>query len=66
MPREIELFSLLVPALVPILACCVLGYVVLDTACAKLGIYRFVWHPSLFRVALFAALFSGASLLLGQ
>jgi hypothetical protein len=66
MPGEIELFSLLVPGLLPILAGCVLLFVVLDLVLARLGFYRYTWHPSLFRVALFAALFSGASLLLWQ
>ncbi|MGG1948241.1 DUF1656 domain-containing protein [Trinickia sp. NRRL B-1857] len=66
MPREIEWFSLLVPGLLPILAACALSFLAVDLALARLGLYRFVWHPGLFRVALFAALFSGASLLLRQ
>ena len=66
MPGEIDLFSLLMPGLLPILAACVLLFVVLDLVLARLGFYRYTWHPSLFRVALFAALFSGASLLLWQ
>jgi hypothetical protein len=64
MPAEIDLFSLLMPGLLPILAGCVVFFVVLDLVLARLGFYRYTWHPSLFRVALFAALFSGASLLL--
>lgn len=64
MPGEIDLFSLLMPGLLPILAGCVLFFVVLDLVLARLGFYRYTWHPSLFRVALFAALFSGVSLLL--
>ncbi|MDE1005494.1 MAG: DUF1656 domain-containing protein [Paraburkholderia fungorum] len=64
MPGEIDLFSLLVPGLLPILAGCVLVFVVLDLVLARFGFYRHTWHPSLFRVALFAALFSGVSLLL--
>ncbi|MBB3261694.1 hypothetical protein F4827_006562 [Paraburkholderia bannensis] len=66
MPGQIDLFSLLVPGLLPILAGCVLLFVLLDLVLARLGFYRYTWHPSLFRVALFAALFSGASLLLWQ
>jgi hypothetical protein len=66
MPGQIDLFSLLVPGLLPILAGCVLLFVLLDLTLARLGFYRYTWHPSLFRVALFAALFSGASLLLWQ
>lgn len=64
MPGEIDIFSLLMPGLLPVLAGCALCFVVLDLALARLDFYRYTWHPSLFRVALFAALFSGASLLL--
>ncbi|WP_144149135.1 DUF1656 domain-containing protein [Paraburkholderia sp. BCC1884] len=66
MPREIDLFSLLVPGLLPILAECVVVFVVLDLILARLDFYRLTWHPGLFRVALFAAMFSGASLLFWQ
>ncbi|MDE1182136.1 DUF1656 domain-containing protein [Paraburkholderia sp.] len=66
MPGEIDLFSLLVPGLLPILAGCALLFVVLDLVLARLGVYRYAWHPALFRVALFAALFSGMSLVLRQ
>ncbi|MFM0208535.1 DUF1656 domain-containing protein [Paraburkholderia sediminicola] len=66
MPGEIDLFSLLVPGLLPILVACVLLFIVLDLVLARLGFYRYTWHPGLFRVALFATLFSGASLLLRQ
>ncbi|MFM0188573.1 DUF1656 domain-containing protein [Paraburkholderia nemoris] len=66
MPGEIDLFSLLVPGLLPVLAGCVLLFIVLDLVLARLGFYDYTWHPGLFRVALFAALFSGASLLLLQ
>jgi hypothetical protein len=65
-PGEIEFFSLLLPGLLPILAVCAASFVVIDLFLAKLGLYRYTWHPSLFRVALFAAMFSGASLLLWQ
>jgi protein AaeX len=64
MPAEIDLFSLLMPGLLPILVACVLIFVFLDLLLARLDLYRYAWHPSLFRVALFAAMFSGASLLL--
>ncbi|MFM0006752.1 DUF1656 domain-containing protein [Paraburkholderia dipogonis] len=66
MPGEIDLFSLLVPGLLPILAGCVLLFIALDLVLARLGFHRYTWHPALFRVALFAAMFSSASLLLRQ
>jgi hypothetical protein len=64
MPRQIEIFSLQVPGLLAILVACVAMFVVLDLVLAKVGTYQYAWHPSLFRVCLFAALFSGVSLLL--
>ena len=66
MPGEIDFLSLLVPGLLPILVACVVCFVVLDLILARLRIYDYTWHPSLFRVALFALLFSGVSLLLWQ
>ncbi|RKE35736.1 uncharacterized protein DUF1656 [Paraburkholderia sp. BL23I1N1] len=66
MPGEIDLFSLLVPGLLPLLVGCVLLFIVLDLVLARLGFYHYTWHPGLFRVALFATLFCGASLLLLQ
>jgi hypothetical protein len=66
MPGEIDLFSLLVPGLLPVLVGCVLLFIALDLVLARLGFYQYTWHPGLFRVALFAAMFSGASLLLLQ
>lgn len=66
MPGEIDLFSLLVPGLLPILAGCALLFFLLDLVLARLGVYRYAWHPGLFRIALFAALFSGIALLLRQ
>jgi len=66
MPGEIDLLALFVPGLLPILAGCALLFVVLDLILSRLGFYRYTWHPSLFRGALFAAMFSGVSLLLWQ
>lgn len=34
----------------------------IDRLVAMTGAYRLVWHPSLFRVSLFACVFFGASL----
>lgn len=66
MPGEIDLFSLLVPSLLPILVGCVLLFFILDLVLARLGFYHHTWHPGLFRIALFAAIFSGLALLLRQ
>jgi hypothetical protein len=58
------IFALFVPSLLPILVGCTLVFVGLDLLISRLGWYRFVWHPALFRAALFTALFCGAGLLL--
>jgi protein AaeX len=63
MPAEIEFCGFLVPYLLPVLVGCVIVFVMLDLLLARLSVYRYAWHPGLFRVALFAAMFSGVSLL---
>ncbi|MFM0658071.1 DUF1656 domain-containing protein [Paraburkholderia sediminicola] len=65
MPREIVLLSLLVPTLLPLFLGCAMAYWIVDRALARMGLFRHVWHPALFRAALFVCLFSGVSLLLG-
>ncbi len=64
MPREIALFSVLMPSLLPVFLACGVLYWIFDHLLARAGMYRLVWHPALFRVALFACLFSGIGLLL--
>ena len=63
MPRELELGGILFPSLLAIFIGAGLVFWLLDAVLARVGIYRAVWHPSLFRVCLFALLFSGLSLL---
>jgi protein AaeX len=64
MPREIAIGTLLLPSLLPILLGCVLVFVAMDLLISRLGVYRFVWHPALFRASLFTVLFCIAGLLL--
>lgn len=64
MPREISLFGLLLPSLLPILIGCVVVFIALDLVLSRWDLYRHVWHPALFRGALLLALFSAAGLLL--
>ncbi len=64
MPREIALFSVLMPSLLPVFLACAALYWMLDRLLVRTGLYRRVWHPSLFRVALFVCIFSGVGLLL--
>ncbi|WP_144110737.1 DUF1656 domain-containing protein [Paraburkholderia sp. BCC1886] len=52
MPRDIAVFDAYVPAIVLL---CIAGAVLtwmLDRVIAYTGLYRVVWHPSLFRASL--------------
>ena len=64
MPPEIELFGVLMPSLLPVFLLSLVAMVVLDLAIGRVGLYRHLWHPSLFRFALFVCLFGAAGLLL--
>jgi len=62
MPREIELFGLLVPTLLPLFLGCVLLQWALDALLTQLGLYRHAWHPALLRLSLFVCIFGLLSL----
>ncbi|MET0331117.1 MAG: DUF1656 domain-containing protein [Dyella sp.] len=64
MPREIALGDALVPGLLLVFLACLLALWGIDWIVGRLGLYRFVWHPALFRLALFVGLFGVAGLLL--
>ncbi|MGN2246615.1 DUF1656 domain-containing protein [Frateuria sp. GZRR35] len=64
MPPEIELFGVMMPSLLPVFLLSFVVMVVLDLAIGRAGLYRRLWHPSLFRFALFVCLFGAAGLLL--
>ncbi|MEW9622855.1 DUF1656 domain-containing protein [Rhodanobacter geophilus] len=64
MPREIAICGVLVPGLLPIFLGCLLLMVLVDVLIGRYGLYRYVWHPPLFRLALFACLFGLTGLLL--
>ena len=64
MPPEIELYGVLMPGLLPVFLLSFAGMVVLDILIGRAGLYRHLWHPSLFRFALFVCLFGAAGLLL--
>ena len=57
MPREIELYGVLLPTLLPILIGVAAGYWLLDTVLGRYGFYHQVWHPPLFRMSLFVCMF---------
>jgi hypothetical protein len=64
MPREIALADALVPSILLVYLGCLLVLWVIDTVAGRYGLYRYVWHPSLFRVAVFFVLFGAVGLLL--
>jgi steroid 5-alpha reductase family enzyme len=64
MPREIAIGDAMVPGLLLVYLGCLLLLWVIDTIVGRYGLYRYVWHPSLFRVAVFFCLFGAAGLLL--
>ena len=64
MPSEIAFHGVLLPGLLAVFVVCLLLMVLLDLLVGRLGLYRHVWHPSLFRFALFVCLFGAAGLLL--
>ncbi len=64
MPREIVLGDALVPGLLPLFLVMLALLWLLDGVAGRFGLYRHVWHPPLFRVAVFVALFGGLGLLL--
>jgi hypothetical protein len=64
MPREIALGDALVPGLL-VLFVLSLGLLwLLDWLAGRFGLYRLVWHPPVFRLALFVCVFGSVALLL--
>jgi len=64
MPRELSLFGLLIPTLLPLFLASVLAQAALDRLLGAAGIYRRLWHPALARLALFVCIFGGLTTLL--
>jgi hypothetical protein len=61
MYQDITFFTFLVPSLLLVLFGSFPLFVALDLALARIGVYRHVWHPALFRLSLFVTLFCAAS-----
>ena len=64
MPREIALGDALVPSLLLILVLSLIPLWLLDWVSGRLGLYTDIFHPPLFRLALFVGVFGGIALLL--
>ncbi|MGI4856965.1 MAG: DUF1656 domain-containing protein [Janthinobacterium lividum] len=62
--REISLGGAYVPTLMLVFVACGALTWLIDLGIARTGAYRFIWHPPLFRVSLFACLLSVSALAL--
>jgi hypothetical protein len=58
MIKELDLFGIYAPPMFAYAAAAGLVWVVLRWALTGLGLYRFVWHPALFNVALYVIVLS--------
>ena len=62
MPREIAIFDAYMPTVVLMFAIGTLATWAVDRLLAYTGLYRFVWHPSLFLASLLVCICGGLSL----
>lgn len=62
MPLDITLYGIQMPTLLPIFVIVAILQVTVDSIIADTGIYNHVWHPGLFKMALFVCFFSLACL----
>ncbi|MBG5278237.1 DUF1656 domain-containing protein [Pseudomonas aeruginosa] len=62
MPREIAIHGVYMPTLTLLFVIAAALTWGLDRIFASVGLYRFTWHPALFRVSLFACLYGGLPL----
>lgn len=64
MPREIAIFGVFMPSLLIIFLLSVLIHIGVDWLCGHFGVYRHVWHRSLFRLCLLVCIFGMLALLI--
>jgi hypothetical protein len=57
MPRELAIGDALVPGLLVLFVVSLLLLWLLDWLAGRFGLYRLVWHPPLFRLAMFVCVF---------
>ena len=62
MPREIALLDVLFPSLLPVFLASIFLQVALDKVMVWCGVYRYVWHPPLFRLSCFVCIFGASGL----
>ncbi|MEA5113370.1 MAG: DUF1656 domain-containing protein [Geobacteraceae bacterium] len=63
MPRDFPLLDALVPTLLLAFLMSILLQAMLDLIFGRLGVYRHVWHPPLFRVSVFVCIFGAIGLI---
>jgi len=59
MPRELSVFGVLIPTVLPLFFASLLMQGLLDGVLGYLGVYRRLWHPALVRLSLLACIFGG-------
>jgi hypothetical protein len=57
MPRELVVFGVQLPMLLPLFLLAIALQFVCDRLLGAVGFYRVVWHPSLVRLCLFCCIF---------
>lgn len=66
MPREIAIFGVLLPSLLPLFVASLLLQGVLDRVLGHAGLYRHAWHPALVRLCLLVCIFGALIVTLYQ
>lgn len=64
MPLDITLFGIQMPTLLLVFAIAAVIQILVDRLMSEGGLYNYVWHPGLFRTAIFVCLFSIPCLLI--
>ncbi|WP_345979183.1 DUF1656 domain-containing protein [Sulfurimonas sp. HSL3-2] len=58
MPLDVTLMGVQMPTLLLVFSGMAVLHILLDKLMAESGIYTYVWHPGLFRTAVFIIMFS--------
>ncbi|MDQ1092808.1 hypothetical protein QE400_002221 [Xanthomonas sacchari] len=64
LPAEVSIAGVYVPGLLLVAAALLLVAWALDAVAGRAGLYRYAWHPALFRLALYVGAFAALGLLL--
>jgi hypothetical protein len=63
---EVDLYGVYLPSLLPMLAIAYVVSTLLRVALARLGLYRRLWHPFLFNLALYVIVLGFATFLVSD